>query len=365
MRIAATLFPLFLSTLVQTQAQNLPQSLQFSPGTLQPTAWNMYYGSATVFESIVANAPDGTSVMQTTASAPGGILVQQQFPEALDVTRYDNFNFFIAASTSRIGDFVYLVDANHRRRWFPLILRSQDGWRQPVYSVNKYTNQDSGFDATHVTAVRFGQSGQMPGDNIWIGQIAFTDDMPINSYSWYQDVGSAQFELVTDSIAGQNALEAILVANAPSAPRQVDIASNGLISGIHWDWSNKKYVIFTFKNVLPEGAHQYFYWGTVCSLTEPIANSAACSCTATTCSINGAAAGYCDSTTCRSYREYIFDSPSSLSGQWENVSASLQDASANTVGEPALDDVNWFEVGIFDGPANAQYSFEIGPVTVH
>src|SRR5438105_545528 len=135
-------------------------------------AWIVLRGNSNISVASVL-APDGSFTREFTAQAPGSVMVQNTLRNPIDLRTYDSFSFWARASTTRIGDFVYLIDAAGRKRWYSLLLWSQRGWQKPSYWLDAFVGQDTGFDPSSVTRLRFAQAGQVPGDRLWFGPVIF------------------------------------------------------------------------------------------------------------------------------------------------------------------------------------------------
>ena len=304
-----------------TTRQTVPLS------TISEANWSVVYGGATQTTSLTA-APTGEPVMEYEVTTPGSIRIENQFPAPADLRARDCFSMIIGESQTRIGDFTYLIDKNHRRRWFKLNVRAWYGFQQPVYFINSYLGQDAGFDLSSVVAVRFGQAGLQVGDKIWIGAVRFENDLVSHAEvagPWIVDMGQGTISASRDAAEGTFSIRADLTANDQG---QADIALDARGVKISWNWSKKSFISFKYKNSEERPLHYFLIYD---------------------------ANGW--------YREWVFTNPHP--GQWIDVTADLRDVGYTESGPVDLSKIVYFEVGVFGGTPGGSYSFNVDEVTVH
>ena len=291
-------------------------------------AWIVLRGNSNISVASVL-APDGSFTREFTAQAPGSVMVQNTLRNPIDLRTYDSFSFWARASTTRIGDFVYLIDAAGRKRWYSLLLWSQRGWQKPSYWLDAFVGQDTGFDPSSVTRLRFAQAGQVPGDRLWFGPVIFEHGVVNHgdaASSWYNDIGSGPITTVADGAAGTpTSVQATLQANNQG---QADIAINLLLPRIVWDWSGKSFVRFYFKDVETIASHYFLLYDN---------------------NLN--------------YRQWVFNN--SAPGHWIRVTANLSDARYAESAPIDLSRIVYFEVGVFGGTPSANYTFQVDEISVY
>ncbi|PYP84295.1 MAG: hypothetical protein DMG65_22840 [Candidatus Angelobacter sp. Gp1-AA117] len=136
-------------------------------------------------------------------------------------------------------------------------------------------------------------------------------------------VSSGVITVSSDSVNGKSILANVTATNEG----QADIAILGAASHIYWDLSAKQYIGFDFKDKNATVIHYFLMYDKK-----------------------------------RNYREWLFTNPDP--GNWIKVSADLRDTSYYESAPIDLSNIEQFEVGVFGGPANAQYTFQIDEVTV-
>jgi len=292
-----------------------------------PSKWSIIAGSATVS---IGDGPNGTTVANLKVAAPGSLTAAYQLPQVSDLRGYDSFNFVSTISHTRIGGLVLLLDSSSHRRWYDLILQAAMGWRQPVYSINNYLGQDAGFDLSHVASIWFNQGALLAGDVISIGAISFDVglvDHTTYASNWVQDMTcGGTLSNGPDTVVGPVSL----LANVQSCQSgQVDIAINAIsYLGITWDWSEKSYISFYYKDTYTSVLHYFLIYDKD-----------------------------------RHFREWLF--PNNFPGRWMKVTAPLTSGYYLQSGILDLGNVIQFEVGIFGGPPNQNYTFQINEVTLY
>jgi hypothetical protein len=328
-----TLFAiLFLSAPFQAQSINSGTVSSYSAAaTAVPSAtnWRVISGGGDIV--VPATDANGAVTAQITVNTQPdsvGFMVEYRFPVTMDLRAYDTVSFLAQTSQTHIGDFMYLVDTKSRMRWFNLILRSSLGIQTPVYSINNFAGEHSGFDVSSVAAIRYGQYAMSPGDVLNFGTPIFEtgilDHCDVAS-SWFLDlVSSGNIITSPDSVNGSKSILANLVANNEG---QADIAILGTAMDIRWDLSKKQYVSFYFKDQNTTSIHYFLIYDKS-----------------------------------RNYREWLF--ANSDPGNWIKVTGDLQDSAYYESGPIDLSNVEQFEVGIFGGPPQGVYTFQVDEVTV-
>jgi hypothetical protein len=292
-----------------------------------PDKWSIIAGSAAVS---ISDGPNGTTVANLKVSAPGSLTAAYELPQVSDLRGYDSFNFVSEINNTRIGGLVLLVDSSSHRRWYQLILQAAMGWRQPVYSINNYVGEDPAFDLSRVAFIWFNQGALAPGDVISIGAISFDVglvDHADYASNWVQDWAcGGTLSTASDAAVGP----ASLLANVQACQTgQVDIAINAInYMGITWDWSEKSYISFYYKDTYTSVLHYFLIYDKD-----------------------------------RHFREWLF--PNNFPGRWMKVTAPLTSGYYLQSGILDLGNVIQFEVGIFGGPPNQNYTFQINEVTLY
>lgn len=293
--------------------------------TLDLSHWAVTLGSASLATSTTAS-PTGETVMELTIT-DSNILVDHTLASTADLRIYDCFSFLIGMSATRTGDFVYLMDAHGRRRWFSLNVRAYAGFQAPVLFINRFVDQDPGFDLSAVSAVRFGQAGLQSGDKIWIGTVHFEQGLVSHaevSGPWIVDLGIGTLSTTNDAAVGAYSVRADMIANDEG---QASIGLDARGVNISWDWSRKTFISFYYKDNTADAFHYFLIYDGL-----------------------------------GKYREWIFTN--SNPGQWIRVTADLSDVSYVQSGPVDLSHIVFFEGGVFGGIPGASYSFQVDEVRV-
>src|SRR5262249_45758142 len=147
------------SSLVLAQNSGTVTVSAFAPtlSVAQTNYWSVLTRNATIQVS-TQTAPDASPAIQFTMTADGSLYVEHTLVTTLDRGSFGAFGFWPQASTTAIGDFVYLVDRYGSRRWYTLNMQSMWGWQPQHYSTNAFVGQETNFDLSNIVAVRFAQS---------------------------------------------------------------------------------------------------------------------------------------------------------------------------------------------------------------
>lgn len=323
---------LLVSALCQAQNSNSGTLTSYSAGTTAPASaanWNVVSGTGNiVFPAVDGNGGVAAQITVSTQPAAIGFIVEYRFPATMDLRPYDTVSFSAQTSQTHISDYVYLVDAQSRMRWFNLVLHQDLGVQNPVYSINNFAGEHPAFDVSSVVAIRYGQFGMNPGDVLTFGTPSFETgvldhcDVPSN---WSLDlVSSGSILTAADSVNGSKSILANVTANNQG---QADIAILGAAMGLRWDLSRKQYVSFYFKDLNTTAIHYFLVYDKN-----------------------------------RNYREWLFANPDP--GNWIKVAADLRDSAYFESGPIDLSNVEQFEVGVFGGPPLATYTFQVDEVAV-
>lgn len=325
------LIAVFLLSSLHAQTFNSGTVTSYSAAsTALPSAsnWSIVSGAGNIlFPATDANGNAAAQITVTTQPDTVGFIVEYRFPAAMDLRLYDTVSFSAQVSQTHIGDFMYLVDTQSRMRWFNLVLRSSAGMQRPVYSINNFVGEHSGFDVSSVKAIRYGQYALKPGDILTLGTPVFetgiVDHCDVSS-SWSLDlVSSGTIGTSPDSVNGSKSILATVAANDEG---QADIAILGADMGINWDLSNKRYVSFYFKDQDTSAIHYFLIYDKN-----------------------------------RNYREWLFANGDP--GNWIKVTADLSDSGYFESAPIDLSNVQQFEVGVFGGPPRSPYTFQVDEVT--
>ena len=279
----------------------------------------------------MGSGPNGITVANISVTASGAFTAAYTLPQVTDLRNYDTFNFAVNINRSRLG-LVVLVDSSSRRRWYNLDLRVRPGWKQPVYSLTNFVGQDQGFDLSQVAALWFDFNHQAlyARDQLSIGAISFDVGLVDHgdySSNWVQDLTcGGTISTSSDTAVGL----ASLLANVQACPDgQVDIAINAIdYMALTWNWSNMSYISFYYKDNYPSMQH-YF--------------------------------GIYDHN--HNWRSWLF--PNSYPGQWMKITAPLTTGYWRQSGTIDFSSIIQFEVGIFNGPPNQNYTFQIDEVALY
>jgi hypothetical protein len=301
--------------------------------TTNVAQWSLLAGYANISLS-AQTSPDSSPVVEVDVTQTAGISVQNQLVAPFDLRSYDSFAFWIRASATRSPNFVYLVDTNGARHWYALYLQASQGWVQQEYWITSYVNQDVGFNLSQVAAVMFNQAGELVGDKIWIGATEFEH----NSVNHAEAAGNWLFDVpgdigdsikaVTDAAVGSFSVEA--TGNA-SSWGQMDIATSQPVTGATWNWTQKTYLTFYYKDSYSNVSHYAAIYDK-----------------------NG------------NYREWVFQNNSP--GQWIKITVALADNgyfAYASPGPPDLSNLTSFELGIFGGVGNSQYTFQVDELSAY
>ncbi len=328
----AFLTVLLVSVSCQAQNNNSGTVTSYSAGTTAAVSaanWTVVSGSGNiVFPAVDGNGAVAAQITVNNQPTSVGFIVEYRFPAAMDLRPYDTFSFSAQTSQTHISDYVYLVDAQSRMRWFNLVLRQDLGVQNPVYSINNFAGEHPGFDVSNVVAIRYGQYAMNPGDVLTFGTPTFEtgvlDHCDVAS-NWSLDLVSAG-NIVTsaDSVNGGKSILANVTATDQG---QADIAILGASMGLRWDLSGKQYVSFYFKDLNTTSIHYFLMYDKN-----------------------------------RNYREWLF--ANSDPGNWIKVAADLRDSAYFESAPIDLSNIEQFEVGVFGGPPNATYTFQVDEVAV-
>jgi hypothetical protein len=298
---------------------------------LNAGTWSFLSGYGTGSIQTDVSGPNGTTVTKLTVATTvegGTFIAKYDLPVVMDLRPYDNFNFVTMAAQTRIGGFVYLIDSSGRRRWYHYVERSWMGWQQPVYTISNYIGEDAHFDVSHIQSFYFTQSGMAAGDVISVGSISLDIGLVDHcdySSNWSLDwVSTGSLTNSTDAVSGTGSVLANIYAVATG---QADVAILGSQSGINWDWSNKSYVTFSFKDSNTTQIHYFLIYDKN-----------------------------------RNYREWLFTN--AYPDQWITVTGDLNDTSYYQSAPVDLTNIQQFEVGIFGGSPYQNYVFQIDEVRV-
>lgn len=323
---------LLVSSSLCAQPINSGTVTSYSAGVgLAPSAanWSVVSGTGNiVFPATDANGGIAAQITVNTQPGTVGFIVEYRFPVSMDLRSYDTVSFSAQTSQTHIGDYMYLVDTQSRMRWFNLILHSELEENSPVYSINNFAGEHSGFDVSKVAAIRYGQYGMNPGDVLTFGMPVFEtgvlDHCDVAS-NWSLDlVSSGSISTSPDSVNGSKSIVANITANDQG---QADIAILGAAMGLRWDLSGKQYVSFYFKDQDASAIHYFLIYDKS-----------------------------------RNYREWLFANPDP--GNWIKVAGDLRDSSYFESAPIDLSNVEQFEVGVFGGPPLAAYTFHVDEVNV-
>jgi hypothetical protein len=177
--------------------------------------------------------PDGSMATDIRVNEPGPLWVEYTLPAVRDLTAVDSLTFWARTSTSRIGDFVYLVDSGGNRAWYKFSLVGERGWQQFSYWLKSPWGRDANFRFDSVAKVRFAQSLMASGDVIAIGTPRFEWGVMSHcesSAGWYVDIGSAgsSISVSTEAVGGKFSFLAALVTNSWG---QADVAMSKATTG--------------------------------------------------------------------------------------------------------------------------------------
>jgi hypothetical protein len=273
---------------------------------------------------------NGITIVNLTVASPGSMTAAYKLPQITDLRRYGTFSFVSKISHTRIGGLVLLVDSSSRRRWYQFPLIGPMGWRQPVYSLSNFVGQDPGFDLSRVGAIWFNQGALVVGDLISIGAISFDVglvDHADYSSNWVQDVTcGGTLSTNSDAAVGPSSV----LANVQACQSgQVDIAINALAyMGITWDWSNKSYISFYYKDANTSAQHYFLIYD-------------------------------------KNYNVRAWLFPNNYPGQWMKVTAPLTTGYFYESGPVDLSNMIQFEVGLVDGSPYQNYIFQIDEVALY
>jgi hypothetical protein len=329
-RIAfAALAVSFAASAVQPNSPSITTQLDVAPvSQTNLSAWSVFAGKATLGVSRVAT-PDGSITFEFTATAAGTVTAQTGLHHVLDVRAFDTFSFWSAATATHIGDFVYLVDSQGRRRWYPLVLNGARGFTRPAYAIDAFTGQDPGFDLTAITFIRFSQAGQQVGDKLRFGGLVFEHNAYNHGDSasvWYNDIGTGPLTVVNDGAEGSpTSIKAVIQA---SANGQADIAINLLAPRITWDWSGKSFITFYYKDSNPNVSHYFLIYDSKLN-----------------------------------YRQWTFQNVAP--GSWMKITANLSGGFYAQSAPIDLSHIIYFETGVFAGTPNAQYTFQVDELSAY
>ncbi len=332
LRRFSQLFSLLVPSVLLAQGFNsgtvTSLSSQQSAPVVTSQNWRVVSGTGAIqFPVLDANGNSSAQITITTSPTGAGFTVEYALPTLVDLRPFDTVSFPIQTSHTHIGDYMYFVDSTGRLRWYHLILRSEYGIQQPVYSINNFVGEHDGFDISHVSAIRYGQYGMVEGDTLTIGtpifEVGLIDHCNVSS-SWYLDIASSgTITTSQDSIDRSGSILANFTADNNG---QADIAILGTATGILWDLSRKKYISFYFKDMNTSVIHYFLIYDKN-----------------------------------RNYREWLFTN--SDPGNWIKVTGDLSDSSYFESGPVDLSNIQQFEVGVFNGPPHATYILQVDEVT--
>jgi hypothetical protein len=190
-----------------------------------------------------------------------------------------------------------------------------------------------GFDITNVVGVLFSQAGELAGDQIWIGAVAFEHNAVNHCEAagdWYFDVPGGIGDTIQTSTDRMFGYFSIQATGHASSWGQMDIATSQAVTDVTWNWANKTYLTFYYNDSYPDVSHYAAIYDN-----------------------NG------------NYTQWVFQT---IPGEWNKITVALADNSYYayaSAGPPDLSQITSFEVGIFGGTPYAPYTFLVDELTVH